>query len=72
MVKGVGSCARIAVINLMVFLGLILTLNLLASPYIDGRYLWKKIFVPYRSRRPMSKVFLIKTMPMLSIVRKSN
>ena len=46
MVKGVGSCARIAVINLMVFLGLILTLNLLASLYIDGRYLWKKIFVP--------------------------
>ena len=45
MVKGIGNFARLAVINVMVFLVLIWTLNLLASLYIDGRYVWKKIFV---------------------------
>ena len=45
MVKGIGHFSRLAVINVMVLLVLVWGLNLLASLYLDGRYLWKKIFV---------------------------
>lgn len=38
--------ARLALINVLVFLVVVLSVNLFASLYWDGRYLWKKIFVP--------------------------
>lgn len=44
--KGEGGMARLALINVFVFLMVALFVNLLASLYWDGRYLWKKIFVP--------------------------
>lgn len=45
-IKRQGSFARLAMINILVFFGVALSVNLLASFYWDGRYLWKKIFVP--------------------------
>jgi len=44
--KREGSFIRLALINVGVFLIVALSVNLLASLYWDGRYVWKKIFVP--------------------------
>ena len=41
---------RIIIINVGVFLSVALALNLLASLYLDGRSLWKKIFVPINEK----------------------
>jgi len=38
--------ARLALINVLVFFIGVLSVNLLASIYWDGRYLWKKFFIP--------------------------
>ncbi len=46
-IKRQGSLVRLAMINVLVFLIVALSVNLLASIYLDGRYLWKKIFVPF-------------------------
>jgi hypothetical protein len=44
--KRQGRFAKVAMINVLVFLIVALSVNLLASIYWDGRYLWKKIFIP--------------------------
>ena len=46
MLKRQGGFAKLAMINVFVFLLVALSVNFLASLYLDGRYLWKKIFVP--------------------------
>ena len=45
-----GGIVKLAMINVCVFLFVALSLNLLASFYWDGRYLWKKIFVPINEK----------------------
>ena len=46
MKKQQGGFVRVIMINVGVFLSVALALNLLASLYLDGRSLWKTIFVP--------------------------
>lgn len=46
MKKRLGGFVRVIMINVGVFLSVALALNLLASLYLDGRALWKNIFVP--------------------------
>jgi lysophospholipase L1-like esterase len=46
MMKKQGAFAKLVMINTFVFLVVVLSVNLLASLYLDGRYIWKKIFVP--------------------------
>ncbi|KPK25394.1 MAG: hypothetical protein AMK69_14410 [Nitrospira bacterium SG8_3] len=38
--------AKLVMLNVLVFLLVALSVNFLASLYLDGRYLWKKVFVP--------------------------
>jgi hypothetical protein len=46
MMKKEGGFAKLAMINVFVFLFVALSINLLASLYWDGRYLWKNFFIP--------------------------
>lgn len=44
------SFAKVAVINVLVFLIVAISINLLAAIYLDGRSLWKKFFVPVNEK----------------------
>ncbi len=44
--KSLASAVRVMVMNVLVFLGAALVINFLAALYLDGRHLWKTVFIP--------------------------
>ena len=48
--KSVWTYLKLGVINVGVLLILLLSLNFIASVYLDGRYLYKQVFVPINKK----------------------